>query len=323
MKNSRPGQCLCLASILITGLMLGACSEDRQTSMVGTLERDRIELKVESNEPITKRFVKDGQEVKTGDKILEQDSSRAAARLAQQTALLEQSTARLAELESGPRQESIRQSRAQLESRQAQAINAAAELKRTQEIFDQGLSNQAALDRAMANSRTAQAEEQASREALAELLNGTRPEELQQAAAAVAANEAQVQQTQIDLSRATLTAPVNGIVDKVLYQLGERPPAGSTVAVLLDSSRVFARVYVPEDLRAHVKPGDQLKVLIDGVAEEFTGTVRWVSADASFTPYFALTEHDRSRLSYLAEIDLEGVSQLPSGVPLAVVPPAE
>jgi len=49
-----------------------------------------------------------------------------------------------------------------------------------------------------------------------------------------------------------------------------------------------------------------------------TGTVRWVSADASFTPYFALTEHDRSRLSYLAEVDLPGASHLPSGVPLQV-----
>jgi HlyD family secretion protein len=53
-----------------------------------------------------------------------------------------------------------------------------------------------------------------------------------------------------------------------------------------------------------------------------TGTVRWVSADASFTPYFALTEHDRSKLSYLAEVDLPEASSLPSGVPLEVDFPA-
>ncbi|GAG92015.1 unnamed protein product, partial [marine sediment metagenome] len=37
-----------------------------------------------------------------------------------------------------------------------------------------------------------------------------------------------------------------------------------------------------------------------------------------FTPYFALTEHDRSRLSYLAEVDVPDASSLPSGVPLEV-----
>ena len=37
----------------------------------------------------------------------------------------------------------------------------------------------------------------------------------------------------------------------------------------------------------------------------------WNIYEKSFTPYFALTEHDRSRLSYLAEIDLpEGDARL-------------
>jgi HlyD family secretion protein len=57
-------------------------------------------------------------------------------------------------------------------------------------------------------------------------------------------------------------------------------------------------------------------VNIDGTSQSFDGTVRWVSADATFTPYFALTEHDRSRLSFLAEIDIPDAADLPSGAPL-------
>jgi HlyD family secretion protein len=63
-------------------------------------------------------------------------------------------------------------------------------------------------------------------------------------------------------------------------------------------------------------------VRIDGETRSITGTVRWVSADANFTPYFALTEHDRSRVSYLAEIDVPDASSLPSGIPLEVDFPA-
>jgi HlyD family secretion protein len=91
---------------------------------------------------------------------------------------------------------------------------------------------------------------------------------------------------------------------------------GSTIAVLLGSDRSYARIYVPEHLRARVQTGDELEVLIDGTGETLQGVVSWVSADASFTPYFALTEHDRSRLSYLAEVDVPGASSLPSGLPL-------
>jgi HlyD family secretion protein len=126
----------------------------------------------------------------------------------------------------------------------------------------------------------------------------------------------------LDLERSRSVAPVDGVVDKMLYQVGERPPVGATVAVLLDSSRVYARVYVPEHLRARVIPGSSIKLRVDGIAGEMSGTVRWVSSDASFTPYFALTEHDRSRLSYLAEIDLAAAGDLPSGIPVvATLPP--
>jgi HlyD family secretion protein len=89
----------------------------------------------------------------------------------------------------------------------------------------------------------------------------------------------------------------------------------------LDATRVYARFYVPEPLRSRIVPGSALTARVDGVDSPLTGTVRWVSSDASFTPYFALTEHDRSRLSYLAELDLPEAAGLPSGIPLVVLPP--
>ena len=47
------------------------------------------------------------------------------------------------------------------------------------------------------------------------------------------------------------------------------------------------------------------------------GKVRWVASEAAFTPYFALTERDRGRLTYEAKIDLDtGGRRLPDGVPV-------
>jgi HlyD family secretion protein len=263
-----------LASIV---LLLQACESGEETYMVGTLERDRIELKVENNEPIRSINVEDGQSVAAGDLVLEQDSARAEARLAQLESQRDQAAARLAELQRGPREESIREARARLEGARANRVNAAANLERTREVYERGLSSAGQLDTDQTRLKTAIAEEQAASEA----------------------------------------------VDKLLYQLGERPSPGTTVAVLLDSARSYARVYVPEHLRAQVRPGTSLDVRVDGVEGILEGRVRWVSSDASFTPYFALTEHDRSRLSYLAEIDLPGAQDLPSGLPLEVDFPRE
>jgi HlyD family secretion protein len=308
--------------LLTLMMLLTACPGPQETLMVGTLERDRIEIKVESSEPILSRHVLDGQAVEPGDLLMRQDPSRLQSHRALALAQRDQAAARLAELQRGPRQESIRETRARLAAAEAQTVNAKAELDRGRDVFDRGLSSQSALDQAETRWKSAMAQEQAVREALRAQVAGTTREELDQARAALRAAEALLAQIQLDLDRTELRAPVGGIIDKLLFQVGERPPAGTTVAVVLDGSRVFARFYVPESLRAEIVPGRRLQASIDGTDETLTGTVRWVSSDASFTPYFALTEHDRSRLSYLAEMDLPDASELPSGTPL-VVEPAE
>jgi HlyD family secretion protein len=113
-------------------------------------------------------------------------------------------------------------------------------------------------------------------------------------------------------------APMDAIVEALPYEEGETPAVGTPVAVLLRSAAPYARVYVPEPLRASLHPGDSVTVSVDGIEHPFTGKVRYVSADASFTPYFALTRDDRARLSFVSEIDLADADTLTSGTPVEV-----
>jgi HlyD family secretion protein len=66
--------------------------------------------------------------------------------------------------------------------------------------------------------------------------------------------------------------------------------------------------------------GRRVAVSIDGVEGVLDGTVRYISAEAAFTPYYALTQTDRARLSYLAEVALDDprAAKLPVGVPVQV-----
>jgi HlyD family secretion protein len=59
-------------------------------------------------------------------------------------------------------------------------------------------------------------------------------------------------------------------------------------------------------------------VRIDGIEGALAARVRSVSQDATYTPYYALTQHDRGRLSYVAELDLtdDAARALPSGLPV-------
>jgi HlyD family secretion protein len=88
---------------------------------------------------------------------------------------------------------------------------------------------------------------------------------------------------------------------------------------MLGGEQPFARIYVPEDLRVRVLPGLAAKIRVDGLETPIPGRVRWVASEAAFTPYFALTEHDRGRLTFLAKVDvMEDRDRLPDGVPVEV-----
>ena len=73
-------------------------------------------------------------------------------------------------------------------------------------------------------------------------------------------------------------------------------------------------------MRARVKVGTAARIQVDGVARGFNGQVRFVSSEAEFTPYYALTAADRSKLSYRAEVAFNDgdAAALPAGLPLEV-----
>ena len=74
---------------------------------------------------------------------------------------------------------------------------------------------------------------------------------------------------------------------------------------------------MPERLRVDVRPGTAVELRIDGLDQPVAGVVRWVASDAAFTPYFALTERDRGRLTYEAKVDLDVAGErFPDGVPV-------
>lgn len=301
-------------------LILSACEQtDDLNRVVGEMASDRIELTAEVNEPIVEILVNEGDSVTKGQLLLRQDSARASARVADADAFLAMTQARLDELVRGPRSEQIEQARANLDG----AINSL-EFRQTQyvraeKIHALNLASPEAVDRAQAGVDAATADLELRRAQLQELLSGTTVEELAQAEQAVRQAAANRDLLLVDLERHELRAPVEGIADARLFELGERPAREKVMMVVLSGKQSHARVYVPESLRVLVNPGTRALIHVDGLTEAVQGRVRWISSDAAFTPYYALTERDRGRLSYLAKVDIaEDRPRLPDGVPVEV-----
>ncbi len=307
-------------TLLVAAVALTACgNDDPSDRVVGELASDRIELTAESGEPIVEIAFSEGDAVTAGTVLLRQDDARARARLAEAEGALRQAQARLDELVRGPRREQISAARANLEGAQQDVEFRSSELNRISELHSRGLASADAMDKARAALDAANANSKLRNAQLQEMLAGTTVEELAQAEQGVAQSDARREAAAIDVDRHAITAPVDGIVDSRLFELGERPSPGQPVAILLGGEQPYARVFVPESLRVRVSPGTRASIYVDGLDGPIDGEVRWVSSEATFTPYYALTERDRGRLSYTAKIDiLEVRERLPDGVPVEV-----
>lgn len=304
--------------LLVIGLALAACADETPQAL-GTLEYDRVALPAPAAERIVAIHVREGERVRAGQPLVELERTRTEAATLAAQAEAERQRETLTEQEAGARSETIAQARAQLAAAQAQARDASAYLARVAPLGKQRLVAASEVDRARAAANSAGAQVRAAQAALLELEHGTRPERIAQAQAAVRAAEAQARAQQVTLDKLRVVAPRAGVVDSLPYRLGDQAPVGAPLAVLLVGEAPFARIYVPEPIRAGVRVGQRARVHVVGREGSMLGRVRMIRSEPSFTPYYALTGDDAARLSYLAEVQLDaGAGALPAGLPVRV-----
>lgn len=297
--------------------LLCACTRHDDNTLPGTLERDRVELVADANEAIISLPFAEGAAVKAGDVIVVQDRALSASDLDAARAQVAEAEARSQELENGPRNTTIRAAVARRDAARAQRDSAVRERNRLLGLVARSLVSQQDADRQSAVADSAEASLREAEADLRELQEGTRAEQVAQARQAVDVARANLRSLETTSSRLEVRTPIAGTIDSLPFHVGEKPARGATVAVLLATTAPFARVHVPEPLRARVKIGTPASIHVDGIERSFKGQVRFIASDAEFTPYYSLTVADRSRLSFLAEVVFDDTAEfLPSGVPV-------
>jgi len=308
--------------IILTLTLLSACDSRPENIALGTLERERIAHTATVNEVVVALPVPSGSKVTKGTLLVKLDDTLQKAYVSKAKAEVAKAEAMLEKLRSGARIEDVAAARAMVNVAKASRDENAANYIRVRDLIKKNLVSKAELDKALAGRNASDANLLSAQEALLKLTNGTREEDLRVAEASLDAANAVLASEQKKLEDLSIVATRDGILDNLPWNLGERVTTGSPLAIVLAGKAPFARVYVPEKYRVKVKVGDQLQVHVDGIESLLTGTLRWISTEPAFTPYYALNQEDRARLMYLAEVQLsDSQSDLPNGVPAQVILP--
>jgi RND family efflux transporter MFP subunit len=248
--------------------------------------------------------------------------------VAQARARLNQAQARLTDARSGSLEEEIAQARARIEANQADLELADERVNRYQNLQQQGAISEDELEEYRQNQRRLQAvveeakrrliqlqqsretqieqleqtveqERQALRQLengarpeeialveaevaevqseLNQLLNGTRPEEIAQAEAEVAEAIAEVSGLEVQLEETAIVAPFTGIVGDISGKIGDFLSQGDAITTLTANQRLDLRLPIPIERKADLKIG--LPVAISDPQGQFlaNGTISFIS----------------------------------------------
>jgi len=245
--------------------------------------------------------VKRGDRVEAGKVVVRLEEDDAAAAVAAARAELARAEALLADLKSGMRPEEIAVTRAELAEAEAGLADAKRTYERQLELSARGVASQAALDDAEAARDTAMARVEALKRKIAAQELPAREAAIDAARNTVTSRRAQLDEAEWRLAQRTLKAPVAGLVDAVLRRPGEMAGPDAPVLSLLPDENRVVRFFVPEAERARVEGLERVALSCDGCPEGLEARIRYVAAEAEFTPPVIYSVETRQKLVYMVE----------------------
>jgi HlyD family secretion protein len=269
---------------------------------------------------ITQLPIEEGQSVTAGQFLSQIDSADYRQQAAADQANVEVRNRELDLAEAGSREQDIAQSRQNVRDAQDDLNQKQQDYDRYLALFKKDEIEGQTVDQAKTAVERAQATLDRQQQALNELVEGTRKEQ-------IAVDRADVDQaiqtagiSRVRLGYTTLTAPFDGVITVREAELGEVVAPGTPIYTLADLAHIWVQVYVPETNLGEVHWGQDCSVTTDTYpGKTYHGRVSFISSQAEFTPKTVQTTAERVTLVYLVKVDVDNPNlELKPGMPADV-----
>lgn len=246
----------------------------------GTVRARRTsELSFERSGRVTALYVQEGQRVEVGEALATQDVRRLHAQQKELQSQRAQAVAELDELLAGPRQESIRRARSNLEDIEEQLRLERLQLTRVERLYREDVASKNDLDEAASQEKQLVARLHVAEEELEELVAGTRTERIRAQEAIVDRLDASLEIVDVEIEDSVLRAPFGGVIAARLSDEGKTAGAGEVILKLVEDTELEAWIGVSVSLAGSLEIGKAYALTIDG--DSFRGTLIGVLPEVS------------------------------------------
>ncbi len=307
MRTTPLGRLGLLLMAALAGAALAGCGrpqEAREIAASGHVEATDVHISAKVGGRLLSFGLQEGDVVAPGAVLARIDTTDTRLALGQARADRDQAGAELDLRLAGSRPEDIAQAGAEVASAQADLEGAQKDLDRMQGLLDRGSGTAKSRDDARTRRDMTAAHLRATREALARMRHGSRPQEIAEARARLAGMNARIATLAQQIADATVVSPLAGVVTEKIAQQGELVQPGAPLCVITDLANAWLTVYLAETDLGSIRLGEPAVVSTDA-GQRRGGRVTYIASTAEFTPKNVQTRDERVKLVYKVKIGLD------------------
>jgi HlyD family secretion protein len=283
--------------IIAAFLVLASCkNNDEQYDASGTFEATEIMVSAEVSGKILEFGMLEGQTLEQQQVVAAIDSVQLYLKKQQLLAGMSALKARRPEVSK------------QIAAIEQQITSAKTEKQRIENLVNANAANQKTLDDINAQIAVLEKQLLAQKSTLESSNEGISGD--------LASMEIQVAQLTDQLKKCRITSPINGTLLAKYAEVGELAMPGKALFKVADLQNMTLRAYITSDQLTQLKIGQAVKVFADFGDEtrEYSGTIRWISGKAEFTPKTIQTKNERANLVYAVKIAVKNDGYLKIGM---------
>jgi len=258
-----------------------ACHRAKDPDAYGNFEADEVSVSAQASGQLTSFTPVEGAALRVGEIVGVVDTTQLALERAQLIAQQQATAARVAEAGK------------QVEVYQAQLGIALRNYERMQRLFEEKAATAQQRDQAERDYRTLVAQ------------IGAAKAQQQSVSRDATSSGARVAQINDQIAKSKVINPEAGTVLATYVKTGEVVQSGEPLYKVADVDTLILRAYITEKQLSGVKLGQQVQVHVDqggGKLLSVSGTVRWISTKAEFTPTPVQTRDERADLVYAMKV---------------------
>jgi len=312
-----------IAAVTLAAVTLSACTEPPVDYFQGYIEVEYLHLASAQSGTVENLATDRGFEVTPGQRLLNLESVREQAAVAEAQSRLQQAQAQWQDLGTGQRPEERAVIRAQLAQATTAADLSEREAQRRRQLVERKL---LAIEQADEADSLAQRDQQRVRELRAQLTVSALPArqaQIEAAQAQVLSAQAALDQARWALQQRQLSSPTSGWVNEVYYRPGEWAVGGTPLLAITPSDRFEARFFVPTATAMQLKPGDQVRVGGPGLQQPLMATISYVADQAEYAPPLIFSQDRSEKLLFQLRARIDNrvggeLLRLSPGLPIEV-----